>query len=1043
MQNTQRRDPAVRNDSTFLRWQKLLKYYGSCISVENAGEITLYSSHQGKDFLQVPAMEQEWVISGKEKLVLEKQDKKVQMFINGPRWSRNSLSYFYGFPCHIKHIAQSRRGWSGQIIRPILIFGVSLVKTETGHAFVLQADKPRINSAFLTDRRLPTSVEERKQIFEAVLKSWNDEKTGSENLKAVLSTFANLLSRGASFSEAVLSGRTIELKSATGVFPVGVIFKSVDSKYTRGLEQELGELRRDAAAPNDVWRLILDRNAEVQEDDGDELLEITRLNDEQRGAVKSAFNNVITVVTGPPGTGKSQIVLNIIANALLHNESILFGSKNHKAVDVVIERLRRLQSEPVVLKYGQNEREVEFAETLLSAIERASIYNSQTLKREIDEHEEALEEAREEEKAARKTLLRILNRRNRVSRLDSKLESLSAELPSSISKNLNPYEQIDAKAEFHTSLKALFHLIKEIDEGPSFISRVLTLFGFSLKKRAVKAAGSLRSVVPVENMTLPLNSIDDCRELLAMCLILKKWIKSQSELLRVVRENENEAKVEVLRERITKSKERTIDISIKYVDALMRRRLKSLGPKERRDIADYVNIVRRLEGDVTGGEFAEQLRKNRKQMFKSVVKAFPAMAVTNLSVHHALPLSLGAVDVVIIDEASQCDIASALPLLYRAKRAVIVGDPNQLTHISLLPRADDQQLQAQMSLTSTDDQRFLYSINSLFELARSVVGTGAKFVHLLEHYRSRAEIIGFSNRKFYGGGLSVWTDYRTLHGAKYDSALVWHDIVGEVVRSSTGSAYNLNEAKTIVVLIGDIISRIAEQGDDCPVSLGVVTPFREQANKIRDLVEQKTDAAQLRKLDFTVDTAHKYQGDERDIMIFSPVVSRKIQQRSLGFLSSTANLFNVAITRARAELHIVGDRAACAQSGISHLADFVQYVKDLEPESKSRNGGKFESPWEEVLYDALAREGIKTISQYPVYQYRLDLAILGSEIPIDVEVDGEMWHRNIDGGRLLSDMKRDTYLTIRGWQVKRFWVYQLRNDLEKCVKEIKEMLKVR
>jgi len=99
------------------------------------------------------------------------------------------------------------------------------------------------------------------------------------------------------------------------------------------------------------------------------------------------------------------------------------------------------------------------------------------------------------------------------------------------------------------------------------------------------------------------------------------------------------------------------------------------------------------------------------------------------------------------------------------------------------------------------------------------------------------------------------------------------------------------------------------------------------------------------------------------------------------------------------------------------------------------------SPWEEVLHDALLREGIKTIPQYSLYQYRLDLAIVSSEIPIDIEIDGEMWHRDIDGGRLLSDLKRDQHLIMHGWQVKRFWVYQLQNDLERCVQEVKELIK--
>ncbi len=555
----------------------------------------------------------------------------------------------------------------------------------------------------------------------------------------------------------------------------------------------------------------------------------------------------------------------------------------------------------------------------------------------------------------------------------------------------------------------------------------------------MKAAIPLLAVIPVEGFTFSLDSIRNCRDLLTTCQALKEWIDNQSKLLGTVRENDNEARVEVLRERITECTELMIDISVKYIDVLMKRRLKSLGSKERSDIADYVQAVRRLQGYERGG-INQRLINESKHMFKSVAKAFPAMAVTNLSVHNTLPLCADAVHIAIIDEASQCDIASALPLLYRAKRAVIIGDPHQLTHISSLNQSDDYQLQEQVGLISADDLRFSYSTNSIFELARSVIATGAKFVYLIEHYRSRAEIIGFSNRKFYGGELSVWTDYRKLRGAGNTSALVWHNVVGETVRPSAGSAYNLNEAKAVVELIEDIIKKIEEGGND--VSLGVVTPFREQANKMRILAEKKIGAAQLRGMDFIVDTAHKYQGDERDVMIFSPVVSRGIQQRSsLRFLGSNANLFNVSITRARAELHIVGDREACANSGISYLSEFVKYVEEIEQGiEQEKNGGKFESPWEEILYDALVKEGIKPIPQYPIYQYRLDLAVFDSEIPINIEVDGEMWHRDIDGGRMSSDLKRDHHLTMHGWRVKRFWVYELQNDLKRCVQEVKEIV---
>jgi len=1050
--NFQNKEPIVHSDEVSSRWQKLLKYYFACISVENAGDITLYSSSEWKDFIQVPdkaKAEKEWLASGREKLEIDSNNSEMQDFISGPRWSKRPSPFFYGFPCHVKYIEQSRSGWTGNILQPILIFGIDPIKTEKGYSFVLQSDRPRINSAFLTDRSLLTSIEERKHVAEAVLGLWDENRSRAQNIRMILKSIAEIISQEVSFSKDVLSGKTSNLKesekTSNGIYPIAIVFKGQGSPYTFGLEQEVAELR-DTSNPNDVWRLILERNGNENESitedrENTELLEITALNDEQRNAIKSAFSNILTVVTGPPGTGKSQIVLNIVANALLHNETVLFGSKNHKAVDVVIERLLRLQSEPVILKYGQREREVEFAESLLSAIERSAGYDSKTLEREIDECKKEIDIVRLDENRAKETLLRILERRNVISGLDAELEQVKKELPKSIANNLSQYRLLKYNEQFITPLGKLENFIKQSESRPNLFSRFLAIFGRTLEKRIFQKTSQLLAVFPIRDVNLLSDTIHRCKEIMVVAQLLKRWGDTQKELIDAVKQNESESPIEVLRERITKSRERLVDVSIKYVDVLMRKRLKTLGSTERRDIADYVSIVRRLEGDVTGGELAEKLRKERKRMFQSVVRAFPAMAVTNLSVRHALPLTPEIVDVAVIDEASQCDIVSALPLVYRAKRAIIIGDPNQLTHISMLHRADDQQLQQQMGLTSSDDQRFLYSISSFFDLGRTVVGTGAKFVHLLEHYRSRAEIIDFSNKKFYGNKLSIWTDYRKLRGADYPDAVTWHNVIGEVVRPSQGSAYNLEEAKQVVELIQKIVKSIFVHGNNYVVSLGVVTPFRAQANKIRDLVEQKIDVAQLRKLDFIVDTAHKYQGDERDIMIFSPVVSRRTPQRSLGFLGNTVNLFNVAITRARTELHIVGDRVACAQSGIPHLKDFVEYVEQLEPESINRRGGVFESPWEKVLYNALNKKGVHTIPQYPLYQYRLDLAVVDSEIPIDIEVDGEFWHRDIDGGRLLSDLKRDQHLIIHGWQVKRFWVYQLQNNLLQCVQEVKDLIK--
>lgn len=1021
------------------RWNKLLQYYHSAITADNAGEVELFSSQEGKSFIRAPSLDgQEWITSGREGLEIPLGE-QTRDFLAGPRWSRAPVSYFYGYPCFTRYIRQSKKGWTGAIVQPVLIFPVSRTQTENGSMFLLESDRPRLNAALLSRYGLATGAEEKRHLAETMLEAWDETRSGGENLRAMISKLRDFLSLSGEIPipAEIAEGRSSQAPWGEGreIVATGVLFYVRDSTYTVGLEQELSELLK-GSAPNDVWQTVIERAGGMHESGIEGLISVTPLNEKQKSVVASAFQNQLTVVTGPPGTGKSQIVMNIVANALIRGESVLFGSKNHRAVDVVIERLVRFQKEPLILKYGQRDREAEFAESLLDAVDRSFGFDLDSLKRDAEGLASALATIHDEEQKSWETLQHVLARRNEISRLDSELERIQEKLPPYISSQLNKQQPLPYSREFIQELEKLGRLIRKHEVGGSLVDGVLRLFGQSLEKRIDTSAACLRALFPLElNQRLPLGNVRRAQESALVAGLLKEWADTRDQCTVLVQENASEPKIDSLRGRIEDAREQAVAVGSKYADVLMRIRLRSLPPEIRRDIADYVSIVRRLEEDVTGGELAEMLRRERKRMFKAVVKVFPSMAVTNLSVRHALPLQPGIVDIVVIDEASQSDIASALPLLFRAKRAVIIGDPHQLTHISSLHSADDQQLQRKFGLSAADDQRFLYSIESLFHLARTVVGSGARFVHLREHYRSRSEIIEYSNQSFYGGQLSVWTDYRQLKGSGAPMAVVWHDVVGEVIRPSQGSAYNLEEARHVVALLGEIVEKVA----DNHVSVGVVTPFREQANKIRDMVEKSFDRPTLARLDFVADTAHRYQGDQRDIMIFSPVVSRRTPERSLGFLGSTMNLFNVAITRARAELHIVGDREACANSGIPHLVGFTEYVQSLAPERSEARGG-FQSPWEKALFDALADAGIRTIPQYVVHQYQLDLAIPETNPPIDIEIDGEMWHRDIDGSRLADDIKRDLRLSALGWQVKRFWVYELQYDIGTCVEEIRELL---
>ncbi len=399
-----------------------------------------------------------------------------------------------------------------------------------------------------------------------------------------------------------------------------------------------------------------------------------------------------------------------------------------------------------------------------------------------------------------------------------------------------------------------------------------------------------------------------------------------------------------------------------------------------------------------------------------------------------------------IDEASQCDIASVIPLLFRAKRVVVIGDPKQLRHISALSPMRDQQLLAKHGLTDRFSS-WAYSTQSLFDLATTICQR-TDIVTLRDHHRSHEDIIGFSNRAFYEGTLRVATrDDRLKRPTLDEPAVRWLDAPGRTVRPAAGGARNDQEAMAVVAEL----QRLVDQG--YLGSIGVVSPFRAQATRIRDLIEQRESLkAQLAQADCLVDTVHRFQGDERDVMLFSPVVSAGTADSALNFLRGNAHLFNVAVTRARAALVVVGDYQAATTCGVEYLAQFAAHCEavrsnkrnkqainpsELGPDYPSLSGQYSVSDWERVFYRAAFSAGLRLVPQYSVERYFLDFALIDGNRRLAIEIDGEHYHRDWDGELCRRDQIRNQRLFELGWDVMRFWVYQVRDDMAGCLSRVR------
>lgn len=96
--------------------------------------------------------------------------------------------------------------------------------------------------------------------------------------------------------------------------------------------------------------------------------------------------------------------------------------------------------------------------------------------------------------------------------------------------------------------------------------------------------------------------------------------------------------------------------------------------------------------------------------------------------------------------------------------------------------------------------------------------------------------------------------------------------------------------------------------------------------------------------------------------------------------------------------------------------------------------------WEHDLYEALYREGIITTPQVEVDAYRLDLALHDGDRKLDIEIDGEKYHAAWDGDYVYADRLRNMRMLELGWDVMRFWVWEVRDDLDGCVNRVKRWI---
>lgn len=406
-----------------------------------------------------------------------------------------------------------------------------------------------------------------------------------------------------------------------------------------------------------------------------------------------------------------------------------------------------------------------------------------------------------------------------------------------------------------------------------------------------------------------------------------------------------------------------IDSTVEFLKLERASRLGEFVAKDRKALKNFSSAIRAR----TGSRQEEYFGK-----FKlwDVLRALPVWLVNVADINRVLPNRHQIFELAIVDESTQCDIASVLPILQRACRAVIVGDPKQLRHISFLPRARQAALADQFGLDEAQRERFDFRDVSLLDLASAEIEDQSQVTFLNEHFRSEPEIIGFSNREFYSGQLHVMTSCRDTH-RDGGSALKLTAVDG--VRGSNG--VNPIEARAVF----DAVAATAAAQADWPLesvqSIGIVSPFHDHTDELKRAFLEHPNHHEIRERhDLMIGTVHSFQGEERDLMFVTLAVDDDSPSASYRFLNRP-DLFNVMITRARLTNQVFHSFSPNKVDPSSLLARFMAYAR-AAPTSEEFSGAPANARFDQFAHevaDALREAGAEVRIGYPLAGMKVDL----------------------------------------------------------------------
>lgn len=954
-------------------FKSLLKYYLSCMDAEEATHLQLRKNQENKSYIFLLGDEEETLFSKDlPQLELLMTDSGQRNFVEGKAPDAETLiDLRYGFPIFVDN---------KDMLSPLFFVEVEAEFPDQNTLRVLQKIK-----SFSVNRMHFASygAEETQRICKELEGEFGSFEARMKAAKSYIPSLAK------------------KLENAWIEKPI--LFRTNFSGSRSGQRYTLIHLLKDESAhtKDTALKHFLHAEKNTEEESSNKsqpsVLEIGSLNAQQEEAVAKGLMEPLSVVTGPPGTGKTQVVTTLLASAVYHNKTVLFASHNNMPIDGVYDRLGKSTGRigNWLMRLGNQSKRQACYETISSLLERAETSDLSDLS--LDEEKEELADLERNITKTRASLKKTQLLQTEISNLHNKEKNIEQKIPENWAQQFTDIDPIALDQDLLKKLKRYSHpdfwlwLRRKLFGLEKFISGHNT--------RLTQLCGNEKKLSAYESWLLFDESWDEAVDKAQKTV---KYLQQHQSWVLCIQ------KRQCLEEKIAQYSSVSDVFDLKVQKSKISQKLfeKWWLNNIRNHTKEAVEVFRNYFKDID--DFSAGRHKRLEKSLNALKRFFPIWITTSQSASAMMPPQAALFDLVVIDEAGQCDIPSIIPLLYSAKRAVIIGDPHQFKHITSLKDDIEHAIIQKFELEDTVSE-WSFTRRSAFD--RSFAS--AKFTSFLkQHYRCHPDIIKFSNLNFYNGklveqvALSQFQNQLPIE----ENGLIWHNTIGEARQGKKG-AWNPTEVEKTA----HIFDRWDKQGlfSDPNITYGVITPFRKQVEEIRKTLSKRPWFGDVEDR-FTIGTAHSFQGSECDVLVYSPVVAEGMEEYLIKFAADQKDLINVTVTRAKNLLYVVGDLHACqaalSDTPLHQLAAYAERLRQRQQYTLN--------PAEKAMTNILEELKLSYIPQYTLGQYRLDFMLNApSGERYDIEVDGDI---HLTAEAIKHDERRDAYAENKGFKILRF-----------------------